>query len=465
MKKGSVIVGIIMLLTGLMTISVALTSTVLSSSIKVQRQYQKLNALAYAEAGVNRGLWEINNGNLDYGQSTTLDKSLTGGEFDVLVTDCGTDCKYITSTGYVPTKTKADATRTVRVKINGVQNNGLFSFKYGIQAGIYGVNLEGYDEEHHEEHHGNHHDERATVKGSIFSEGPVEMDRDHVLVSGSVTSYDEDQTPSGSYIHGGVISGDARAYTIQHSTVNGTKYSGVYPPVEPMPIPEDQLYSTIDGWEAVAEAGEVFNGNKTLSGNNNALGPVKIDGNLTLSNNARLRVTGTLWVTGNITINNNAKVYLDPSYGNDSGIIIADHKTDRANHNYGRIVLENGATISGIDPNNPKTPSYIMMFSTNPATGNEDHHQHGHHSHEHHNHSYWHGGSAIELHNNALGGVFYAPFGIVKMQENSQARALVGLGIDGEQNATIDYDSGMANSNLAGGPAGKWTITEWLILN
>jgi hypothetical protein len=465
-NKGNVLLGIVILLTGLLSISIALSSAVLSSSIKIQKQYKSLRALTISEAGLNKGLWKINAEDTVYGSGTngTLEKDLTGGEYRVKIYNCPapeTACKYIESTGFVPTEAKSAAKRTVRVKVLGVQNAGTFNFEYGIQAGIYGVNLEGSSDHHHDEHHGN----EVTVNGSIYSEGPVEMDHSHTSVSGSVTSYDEDKLPSGSSINGGIISGDAKAYTIHNATVKGTKYSGTYPAVEPMPIPEDQLDPTIDSWEAVAVAGGTHTGNLTISGNNNSLGPKKIDGNLTVSNNSKLKITGTLWVTGNILIDNNSTVYLDSSYGTNSGIIIADHKTDRTNHNYGKITIDNGAKISGIDPSHPKTPSYIMMFSTNPASYNEDHHQHGSHGHEHHNHNDWHDNPAIVLGNGAQGGVFYAPYGTIQLHNESQARALVGLGIDGEQNATIDYDGNMANCSLAGGPAGKWTITEWLILD
>mgnify|MGYP003481360159 CR=1 FL=1 len=146
------------------------------------------------------------------------------------------------------------------------------------------------------------------------------------------------------------------------------------------------------------------------------------------------------------------KIFLNENYGTNSGIIIADNKSNRTDSNKGTITISQGATISGIDKDNPKTPSYIMMVSTetpsNPAAWLEQYFIH-----------------AITIEQGSIGGVFYAPFGSLHLLNNAQARAIAAAGILIEPNAIIDYDSGLANSSFADGPAGPWTITEWLILN
>ncbi|MDD5693186.1 MAG: hypothetical protein PHU86_01795 [Patescibacteria group bacterium] len=429
MKKGNTLLAVVLLLTALLSIGLALSSAVLSTSVKITKTYNRLAALSYAEGGVNKALWSINNTG---SYTTTLDSSLPGGQFEATVTDCGANCKQITSIGYVPTKAKPIATRTVRIKINGVVSTSNISFKYGIQVDNLGTYL----------------DNNATIKGSIFSNGPIINASSNTKITGAATSHASSFLFSS--ITNGTISGDARAFFIINAIVKGTKYTMVNPPYQEMPIKDADLNPTIDGWENDALVGGA-QGNTTISGNNNQLGPKKIDGNLVINNNASLKVTGTLWVTGNITIGNNAQIYLDPLYGTNSGVIIADHKTDRTDFNSGRIYVNQRSTISGIDPNNPKTPSYIMLFSTQqPPPPFEN---------------FWRLWPAITIEQNSIGGVYYSPFGSIALKQNALARALACSGLLVQENGIVDYDSGMANSSLASGPAGNWTTTEWQALD
>jgi len=429
MRRGNALLGIVLLLSALLTIGIALSSAVLSTNIKIKRTYHRLAAFSYAEAGVNRALWDINK-NGSY--TKILDTSLPGGEFEATVTDCGANCKQITSVGYVPNKAQYSARRTVRIKINGVVSTSNISFKYGVQVDDLGTFMEN----------------NTVIKGSVFSNGPIINGGKSTSITGSATSHASSWLFSS--ITNGTINGDARAFFIIDAIVKGTKYTFVNPPYQEMPIPNDQLNPRIDEWEAQALAGDVL-GSTTINGTGNQLGPKKIDGNLTINNNAELMVTGTIWVTGNITINNNAKVFLSPSYGTNSGIIIADHKQNRTDWTNGRIYVNNQAIISGIDPNNPKTPSYLMLFSAQqPPQPFEN---------------FWKLWPAITIQQGSLGGVYYAPFGSIEMKNTALARALACDGLLIRQNAVIDYDAGMANSNFANGPAGKWTTTEWQVLD
>ncbi|MEI6266359.1 MAG: hypothetical protein WCP14_00495 [bacterium] len=432
MKKGSILIGILMVLVTLMTLGIALSLAVRTHSKNIQKQYQILSALTYAEAGINKGLWEINKGNLTYGATKTLDTTLTGGEFDVSTEDCGTDCKYIESTGYLPTKAKPQATKTVRVKINGVENVTTLNFNYSAQSNANQISMSN----------------NAVIKGSAYSNGPIYMSNNS-SITGNATS--AGNSPTTSYISNGKISGNATAFTISGTNVAGTKTTGAYPATQEPPIAPANLESTIDSFEAVATAGGITNGNVTINGTNNTLGPRQINGNLTVTNNSELKITGNLWVNGNITINNNAKVYLDSSFGNNSAVIIADYKSNRSDWTKGIISLSNNVTISGINKNNPKTPSYILMFSTQSpkAPAQPDN---------------WKSYPAINVSNNIHGGVYYAPYGSYKQNNVSQIRAVVANGLVLENNATLDYDGNWGNSGISSGPAGKWTITEWLIL-
>jgi len=432
MKKGSVLVAILMILSGLMTIGIGLTSVVTSSSIKIQRQYKRLSALAYAEAGVNKGLWKINTGDLSYatGADGILETDIEGGEYRVKIYECPdiADCRYIESTGSTPTEAKPDATKTVRVRIDGIQIVTNINFGFSIQSNSNEVELRN----------------NSTVKGSVYSNGKINMGTG-TLITGNATS--AGATPTTSYIGTkGIVNGNGNAYTITGTNVKGTKTTGLYPTPQPMPISDSELEDTIDAWEAVAASGYNSPGSLTLTGNSE-LGPAKINGDLII--NGDLKVNGVIWVSGNITIMDWSHVYLNSSYGNNSGVIIADYKADRLSK--GRITIGHNAVISGIQKDNPKTTSYLLMFSTKtstPENWNTD------------------AGYAIDLNDvGVLGGVYYAPFGSYHQKNHGLIRAVASNGLVLDQNATIDYDGNWGNSGISTGPAGKWTITEWLILD
>lgn len=437
MKKGSVLVAILIILSGLMTVGISLTSVVNSSSIKIQRQYKRLSALAYAEAGVNKGLWKINTGDLSYGTGVNgiLETDIAGGEYRVKVTGCPAvpECRYIESVGYLESEANPSAVKTVRVKVNGVQNVTTLNFNYAAQSNANQISMSN----------------NAVIKGSAFSNGPIYMSNNS-NITGNATS--TGTTPTTSYINSGKVSGNASAFTITGTNVTGIKTTGVYPPTQAPPIAPADLDTTIDAFEAAATAGGVVDGDVTISGTNNTLGPTQINGNLTLTNNAQLKLTGNIWVNGNINISINSIMYLDSSFGNNSAIVIADYKANRSDWTKGKITINNNATISGTDKNNPKTPSYILMFSTqSPKPPAEP--------------TNWTTYPAIDVSNNVHGGVYYAPYGSYRQSNVAQIRAIVANGLVLTNNAVLDYDGNWGNSGISTGPAGKWTITEWLILD
>ncbi|MBU0964629.1 hypothetical protein KKC06_06335, partial [Patescibacteria group bacterium] len=141
--------------------------------------------------------------------------------------------------------------------------------------------------------------------------------------------------------HYAIHHGDAHAHTITNSDIECDAFYDVDPidiagttvgrnshpnsddpPPEVMPISLQQIQE----WKDTAAAVEPHNGDYTIDGTQEELGPLKITGNLTIANSAQLTLTGTLWVEGNIEMSNNAIISLDPGYGNNSGLIITDGK-------------------------------------------------------------------------------------------------------------------------------------------
>ncbi len=214
------------------------------------------------------------------------------------------------------------------------------------------------------------------------------------------------------------ITGNAYYQTISGSTVNGTSYPG-----SPDPGPENLPISqaNIDDWKADAAAGGVINADLTLSSTTNSLGPKKINGNLTVTNNADLTITGTVYVTGNINISNNAKVRLAAGYGGFSGIVLSD----------GSISVSNNAVFYGSGAG-----SYIMFLSTKT-------------------------GSAINVSNNSNTVIFYAANGTVNIANNAVLKEVTAYGINISNNAQVIYETGLASAKFSSGTGGGWVVASW----
>lgn len=235
----------------------------------------------------------------------------------------------------------------------------------------------------------------SSVAGSVFTNGSI---------SGS---------------SGSSIVGDAYAAGTISSppSVSGTRETGV----APVPLPELDL----DYWRTQANINNnPYQGNLTLSGNSNTIGPRKIVGNLTLSSNALATVTGPIHVTGNLVINSNTDLYLDESFGSAGTMIVVD----------GTITFDSNAEIYATSAN-PK--GYLLFASAS-------------------------SGTAVDLHSGSvLAALVYAPNGSVDVNSNSGARSIVAKGVTLASNAEIQYEVGLADSRFTTGPGGGFEISGW----
>lgn len=235
-----------------------------------------------------------------------------------------------------------------------------------------------------------------------------------------------------------IVGGDAHASLIKDSTITGGAYyqtiqnstAGSYhpdspdPPLQNFPISDGQIAD----WIADAEAGGTIQGDYFPS-TSISLGPKKINGNFTMTNGTTLIVTGTIYVTGDINFSNNVVVRLNSSYGNNSGIIIAD----------GKINLSNGVTVQKIN-----ATGYVMFISKFSQTNYD----------------------AISLENNVRGGIYYAPYGSVEVENNANITEVSADKIKLANNTWIVYESGLANINFSSGSGASWTLEKgsWSIL-
>lgn len=237
---------------------------------------------------------------------------------------------------------------------------------------------------------------------------------------------------------GGV--GTAHAHTVNNSTVASTIYcktgSGNNRACntsldDPSPIGYPISEANIAEWKQAAEDGSVINGNYTLSATTTKIGPVKINGNLTVTNGTQVTMLGNIWVTGNISTSNNTVIRLDPSYGNNSGVIIAD----------GRIDIANNATFQG----SGQTGSYVLVLTTSacPDSGSCS------------------GMPAMNVSNNTGGALLNAQQGTIQIGNNVNIKEITAYKISISNNTTVTYELGLANVNFISGPSGSFGITGW----
>jgi hypothetical protein len=233
--------------------------------------------------------------------------------------------------------------------------------------------------------------------------------------------------------------GDGYAHTVSNSTVAGSLYcaqgSGNNKPCDtsrsdpaPQAFPISQ--ANIDQWKEDAENGTTT-GSYVVDGTSSALGPAKINGDLTVTNGATLVLTGTIWVTGRITVDNNALVRIDTSFGPNGGVLVAD----------GRIIVNNNGNFQGSGTKG----SYLLLLTTNncpTGTGCS-------------------GANAMSLGNNVGTVVLSAPYGTLYFSNNAGAKQATAHTIELAPNAEITYETGLIDLNFISGPGGAFDITGW----
>jgi len=302
--------------------------------------------------------------------------------------------------------------RTIQASCS-IANVDNVSFYYGVQVGPGGLTM------------GN----GSRVMGNVFSAGNVSgggtIDNDLIVsgngksvsgvrVKGNAMAYSclSGATFDGSltYVNGGQHTCTHGALTMQNEEISA----------QPMPIPQSQ----IDDWKTEAAAVRVINGNYTITNNQTeSLGPVKITGTLTISNNATLNMTGTVYVVGNIILNNNAIIRLNSSYGSAGGVFITD----------GTINVSNGVNFYG----SGQTGSYLLVISNSTSA------------------------SAISIKNNTAGAVFYATNGTLSISNGVSLVEATGYRVSMSNNSTIQYSSGIVHIYFSSGTGGGWKITDW----
>lgn len=289
------------------------------------------------------------------------------------------------------------------------------SFHYGAQVGEGGLTM----------------NNGSKIIGNVFSDGNISGGSGTItndaIVSGNGHSIDDvtikGNTMAYSCLSPAIVDGNLTYVTggTKTCTVQGTTLTQSEEIVsQPFPISSSQ----IDTWKTEATAGGVTSGNITITnGEIQVLGPRKIIGSLTISNNATLRMTGALYVTGNVSVSSNGIIRLDSTYGATGGVLVSD----------GVITVGNNGVLQG----SGQTSSYLLAISTNIAD------------------------PSISISNNVVGAVFYAPNGGISISNNVGAKEITAYKLTMNNNAEITYESGLANLFFSSGPGGGWKVTSW----
>lgn len=135
-------------------------------------------ATAIAEAGVDKALSSLNKTGGNYNGET--ETAFGDGSYSISITTVDSNTKTIQSTGYVPNKANARATRTV--KIEASSGVGV-SFIYGLQVGEGGLSL------------GNGN----VITGSVYSNGSISANNNNQVtgdlwVAGGQQNFPDQQT-------------------------------------------------------------------------------------------------------------------------------------------------------------------------------------------------------------------------------------------------------------------------------
>ncbi|KKU56055.1 MAG: hypothetical protein UX77_C0004G0020 [Parcubacteria group bacterium GW2011_GWA1_47_11] len=353
-----------------------------------------------AESGGEDALYRILN-NLPIEESETL--VLDSNEATTTITDVDSHTKQIISLG--------DVSNYQRKTVLSLSTDEGISFNYGMQVGTGGLTM----------------NNNATINGNVYVNGNI-TDNNSGKVIGTAIAV----STIGGLTVGQLGVGDAKAHTVNNSTIAGALYcqtgsgnnkSCNTSQADPVPLDFPISDEQIQGWKDEALVGDTETGDINLSDGTLTVGPKKIEGNITLSNDAILTVTGTLWVTGDITISNQSKIRLSSSYGSGSGVIVAD----------GTITTNNSASFSG----SGTSGSYIMMLTTSTSS------------------------SAVTVNNSAGTVILVAPYGNMIFNNSASAKEAIANQVTMNNNSVLNYETGLINVNFVSGPSGTWTVDSW----
>lgn len=413
-EKGIAAIVSVLIITGTaVAIAFALTF-ILLNEIKIIKNTTKTNQSYYAsEAGLEDALYRVKSPDLIYPEETEYTINVGDSTTTVLIDlddIIGEESVEITSTGNMEQ-------RINKLQVNGESTTRGMSFVYGVQSDDYGFQL----------------NNNATIIGNVYTnQNIVGQNKNTSKVTGDAIAVGSISTIT---VGTDAENHDAWANSFSNCVIKGeakhangaANFTGCTAITElsnqATPTSEDLPYVDTDFWQSqAANGGEIAGPYTPPTG---TFGPVKISGDLTIGNGTSITLQGPTWVTGNLNIETNSTIDLDDSWGENGTVIIVD----------GTITVQNNTNIIGTPQN-----GYILLISTKVTTPSV---------------------YAIDVRNNSDAGIFYAMYGMVNINNNVIIKEVTGRGITVANNASVQYDSGLANKNFSSGPSGGFSIESW----
>lgn len=408
-QKGFAALAITMIILGIMfLIAMPLAVLVLGQQRIIGNLTKANQAYFAAEAGIEDALLRLKKG---MQRNNPYSFSVEDATVEIVISDIVAWARTVTATG--------DVTGRFRKVQVAYELSGLApGLHYGAQVGDGGLTMEGNSE----------------VVGNVFSNGSVYLNHPDSEIMETVVI-----AGAGKKLYGkGTVWGNAYADICQGEssgqqiTVAGELYannvtncsstfiSNLDPLIDPIPLPITG--SQIEDWKQEAADGGTI-GTYTKTSGVHSLGPVKIDGNLTIEG-AELIITGTIWVTGTTTIRNpSTRVHLASSYESASGVIIGDNL----------ISLQEGSVSSG----SGEPGSYLMYISTSPSD------------------------PAISIGQDTAVDILYSNTGWISIEQSTNMRSANAYGIHVANNSGLVYEIGVESAFFTSGPGGGWLVTSW----
>lgn len=233
--------------------------------------------------------------------------------------------------------------------------------------------------------------------------------------------------------------GDAWSYEVKNSTVAGTIYcfagtSNNKACDTSRPVPVEQAFPVSDGniddWKNEALAGGSTS-TISLGNGTHTLGPIKINGDLSIGSGGILNLSGTVYVTGDILVNGGAIVRVNPALSNKSVILLAD----------GKVKSNGGGQFQG----SGVSGSYIVLVTTSSCPAGLG----------------CSGDNAVEVSGGTGAVVINAQKGTLEFSGGAQAKQATAHKIIMSGGTTVTYESGLVNPVFDSGPSGAWNINSW----
>lgn len=401
-QKGAVSLIIIMLVISAM---LGITATIFIATSGEQKilghSLKSVQAYYAAESGLEDALLRLQK---DLSWSSPYSLEVGSASTTITISDIVGGSRTLIVTGDL-----SNHLRTVAVTYEITADD--VSFNYGAQAGDGGVVMAN----------------GSTIEGNLFSNGSVDMTGSAEITGTAIVAQ------NGNYLKGGNVGEDAHVDYCEDVNITGKLYlnsesgctaaatsslSGEIATTS-LPITDEQ----INEWKDEALAGGTITGNYIKDSGTQDLGPIKIEGDMTIQNTATLYLTGTVWVTGTITIENSAEVRLHSDYDTLSGVLLSDDV----------ITLQNLAKALGTG----ETGSYLLLLST------------------------YSGGTAITIQNNFEADILFANNGEVVVANSTNLREVTAYKLSLANNTTVVYETGLASALFTSGPGGSWTVTNW----